>query len=384
VKIPLVAPQARRASNRFGTLVLLALAPSLLVLGWRAVLVVVSIVGLSLLADTLLRPRRHDVRRWPVILPIDALLLTALLPAHLAGGLIDGGDASLWPVIPAAALGLSLARRARELAPSPAFDSVVVIALGLHLLLGAAGLSPRSALQRDTIAVGDVLNVTPQDVAVQPWMRRPHEPASAALSIPWAADQLDTYLSPAAAIRAGTSADLDSLIRDRLPPLEDLVLLGHPSPIGMCSGVVLLGAILWGAYRQTIDYRIPLLSITAAYLALVVLPIPAAVGTRGATWRFLAMAHPDVGLATALTFVHYLLFASPLLFCLGLLASRGDTRPLHTRAVVVWSVGLGVLSAVSVLYYSVQFGPLAVLLVAPVLARWLDRRLARRPMVLPD
>ena len=381
------AAPARRLNNVTAAIVALTLASGCIFFGWRALLTIVVVVAFAAaVRRSMSQERLPRPRRWPVTLPLDALLLCGLLPAELAGGVDEPGlVGSLWFVLPVAAAMLVLAQRVRQAVPWPAFDPVVVALLILHVLLGRA-MDPRAALERGAIVRGDGLNAATASPAPQPWFQRPADADDApALRVPWAARRIDTYLS--GRIDAGDPKlgnNLDSLIRDELPPIEDLLLFGHPMPIGESSGVLLIGVLLWASYRRLIDWRVPLLATLACYVALAILPTPTSIAIEGRNWRLLPSMHVDVGPATGLTFVHYVLFASPALYTFGLLMTRGDSRPIHGRAIVAWSVALGVATAAALLYVSVIVGPLLAALPAPLLARWADRWLARRPMALAD
>ena len=67
---------------------------------------------------------------------------------------------------------------------------------------------------------------------------------------------------------------LQSLLLDKLPPLEDLIVGGHPGPFGTSSAIAVIIGGLMLLYRGLIDFRIPLLILLAAFAALLVLPIP--------------------------------------------------------------------------------------------------------------
>ena len=58
---------------------------------------------------------------------------------------------------------------------------------------------------------------------------------------------------------------LEGLLRDRLPPLEDLILGAHPGPIGTTSAIAVIVGGLLLLYRGVIDYRIPLLIVRDNY-----------------------------------------------------------------------------------------------------------------------
>jgi hypothetical protein len=376
-------PSARLTLNRFGTLAVLTLLPSLAVFGWRALLVFAGVLASNVVARAILREPDAAPRLWPRLLPADALLLAALLPAETAAG-------PLWPLVPAAGITLALLQRARCALPALPFDTAIPAALAMHaaaISFGSA-LVPRASLDRDALFVNDIARARDLTFSsVEPWYER--RPAveggeGSAQRVTWAATALDDYLRDRIRTSVSSTANLDNLIRDRLPPLEDLVLIGHPMPLGQASGVFLIAVVLWGAHRRTIDWRVPIIAGAFAYAALIVLPIPTSFSNFGGNWRFLAAARADVGPSTALTFAHYLVFASPLPLALGLFASRLDAKPLRPGAMMAWAATVGVASAAATLYVSVSVGALIVLAVAPLAARGFDRALARRPMRLPQ
>src|SRR5205085_3624409 len=99
----------------------------------------------------------------------------------------------------------------------------------------------------------------------------------------------------------GAFLSLEALLRDRMPPLEDLIIGGAPAAIGTgCAIAVIIGG-LFLLYRGMIDYRIPLLILTSAYLALLVLPIPIVIRAASRDWKWLAIRDPSVGWPLALT-----------------------------------------------------------------------------------
>jgi electron transport complex protein RnfD len=171
------------------------------------------------------------------------------------------------------------------------------------------------------------------------------------------------------------------LISDQLPPLEDLVVGGQPGPIGTSSAVAVIVGGLFLLYRGLIDYRIPLIIVITAYVLLLVLPIPARFVEDWPQWRVFVMREPDVDWATAYTFVHYELMASPLLFTALFLATAPSIRPLTRRARTVYALLVGVLVAPAQLYVSVSVGPYLALFAASLLTPLLDRWMPPKPLV---
>ena len=166
-----------------------------------------------------------------------------------------------------------------------------------------------------------------------------------------------------------------------MPPLEDLIVGGHPGPIGTsCQIAVIIGG-LFMLYRGVIDHRIPLLIIASAYVTLLVLPVPLAIDASVRQWHWVAIHQPGVGAALAVTFANYEVWASPLLFTAFFLATSSAIRPLARRGRTVYAIVVGVLSAIAQLYLSVSVGPYIALLAASVLAAGLDRFFKPRTLV---
>ena len=171
---------------------------------------------------------------------------------------------------------------------------------------------------------------------------------------------------------------LHELLRDRMPPLEDLIVGGQPGPIGSGSAIAVIIGGLFLLYRGVIDFRIPLLVTLAAFFALLVLPVPTVVTAQGAHFRWAALREADVQSQAAVTFVNYEIMASPLLFVAFFLATAAPLRPMSRRARAVYAVTLGAACAAAQLYLSASAGPyvalLAVSLVSPVFDRWFKSR----------
>ena len=101
----------------------------------------------------------------------------------------------------------------------------------------------------------------------------------------------------------------------------------------------------------------------------------------GPHYRWLTLREPDVRWETALTFVHYEIMASPLLFAALFLATAPSIRPINRRARVIYAVIAGLLSAPALLYVSVSMGPYLAVFSASLLTPLLDRWFSPRPLV---
>jgi electron transport complex protein RnfD len=160
-----------------------------------------------------------------------------------------------------------------------------------------------------------------------------------------------------------------------------MVFGGQPGPIGTSSAVAVIVGGLFLLYRGLIDHRVPLIIVLTAYVALLVLPVPARISDDRAHWSWLVVREGDVDWATALTFVHYEIMASPLLFTALFLAADPSIRPLNRRARTVYALLTGLLAAPAQLYISVSVGPYLALFAASLLSPVLDRVYRPDPMV---
>jgi len=119
---------------------------------------------------------------------------------------------------------------------------------------------------------------------------------------------------------------LDTLLRDRVPPLEDFVLGAVPGSIGATSAVAIIIGGLFLLYRGLIDFRIPLLITATAWCALLVLPVP-----EFSHWQWFPGHVAGIGWAMGVTLANYEVLASPLLFTAFFLAGSPNARPLTKR-----------------------------------------------------
>lgn len=363
------------------------LGAGIVLFGWRAVcavvVVLVSAIGANWLwsrAGSRGAALRYDHVIW------QALLLSLTLPAHLfaSGNAITPGGAALWPILPAAGLMLVALIWLVGGIGSERISPVIVTQLALFVLFHD-GLTPHYVLRRNHAVIGDLLHVdnpSPADSdeaalsAVNPgrtpWIFAHTTSHAAAVRLVPAAVQLETYTSGhSAPERVYTS--LRGLIRDRMPPLEDLIVGGQPAPIGSGSAIaVVIGGLIL-LYRGLIDFRIPVYVLLGALVGLILLPVPIFIGQDVEAWRWIAMEHRGVGAALGLTFANYELLASPLLLTAFFFATAPASRPMTRRARTLWAPLVGLLAAVFQLYVSASIGPYIALLIASLLTPTLDK-----------
>ena len=353
--------------------------------GWRSMLVMGGVVGSSAVA--LLLWRRVGARGGELRLTHGlwmAVLLGLALPAHLPATEIAGRPTHPWPIIPVAGLMLATTLWLFARAGSSRVHPVAVV----FLLIASAfsvTLTPRAVLQRDHLVTGDVTDVPdvapPRNAPIkEPWVTAPLIDGHDALLVRTAAVQLRDFTRGQAQLDRGWLT-LDEVIRDRLPPLEDLIIGGQPGPIGAGSAVAVIMGGLFLLYRGMIDYRVPLLIVLAAFATFLVLPIPVVITENVPRWRWFAAGQPNVGWSWAITFANYELMAGPLLFVACFLATAPGVRPMTKLARAVYAILVGVLAAVAQLYLSVSFGPYVALVLASPFTPLLDRWVRPRPLV---
>jgi Na+-translocating ferredoxin:NAD+ oxidoreductase RnfD subunit len=244
------------------------------------------------------------------------------------------------------------------------------------VLFGPA-LSGHTVLHRQSVLVGDVLAHAPHEAREQAWIDWRETPRADAVHFARpAAEELTAYTRGVLSPHKWLS--IDGLIREAMPPLEDLVIGGHPGPIGLSSAIAVLVGGLFLLYRGVIDYRVPLLTVLAAYLALLVLPVPVALSGNMITWRPIFLPRAQLDWSVMLTFANYQVLASPLLFVAFFLATSHCIAPMHARARVSFALLLGLLCAAAQVYFSCALGPYVALLVMGLFSPWLDDALGRR------
>lgn len=367
----------------YSTFFLGALFPTtagIILYGWHAIVATLAVVGSTALAVAFWRrigPRGRMLNYAHALWL--ALLLSLMLPAHLAAESMSGQ--AIWPILPVAGLILAILLWLLGGLGGGHLHPVLATYLLLVICFGGA-LVPHRVLNRSHLVTGELFHTGPldaQDLHTGPWISRRDEPADADYLEP-TAGQLTRYTSGQQAVGARKWMDLQGLLRDSMPPLEDFIVAGQPGPIGVSSVVAVIIGGLFLLYRGVIDYRIPLLTCAAAYLALLFLPIPAVIDNLP-QWRWAAFRTTANGWSVGLTFVNYEMMASPLIFVAFFLATSATVRPMTRRARTIYAMLLGVASAASQLYLSVSFGPYLALLVISLLTPQLDRWFRAKPLV---
>jgi electron transport complex protein RnfD len=357
---------------------------ALLTFGWRALGLVALVLSCCAAATAIWRRvgRRGDQLHYSHVLYLGALLALTL-PAHLFSWSVaepptpDG----TWTLVAAAAFVLVILSWLLGGAGSGRIHPAVLTFLFITVLFRDL-LVPHGVLQPHNLFFGDVAQTGPRTQVLprEPWLRTP---PNADFDAPYrepASRRLITYTT-------GTdrpplaSLSLEDLLRDRMPPLEDLIVGGQPAPIGQASAIAVIIGGLFLLYHGLIDYRIPLLTIVSAYVTLLVLPIPLAITTDDVVWRWLPLRDPGAGFAMAATFVHYELLAGPLLLVAFFFATTPACRPMYRRGRAIYGVLIGIAAAALQLYFDVASGPFLAMLAVSLLTPTLDRLFRPRPLV---
>ncbi len=354
----------------------------LLFYGWRALAALLMVGAGTAIGVAVWRrigPRGEQLS-YPHSLWL-ALLLAMMLPAHLATGGHFGNSGPPWCVLPAAGLVLAIFLWVLGGLGAGRVHPVLVTYLVIATLFFDL-LTPHWVLQRGHLLVGDVLHGQANDsryLGNDPWYHRPAIPLRDSEYADPAAESLTHYTSGREVPPRGW-LPIQSLLHDNLPPMEDLVVGSHPSPIGTGSAAAVIVGGLFLLYRGLIDFRIPLLIVLTNFAALLILPTPTVL-TEHTQWHWFVSRQPEVGWGTGITFANYELLASPVLFMAFFLATSPSIRPMSRRARVMYSMVAGAGSAALQLYLSTSIGPYVALLIASLLTPVFDMWFRPRALV---
>jgi electron transport complex protein RnfD len=351
-----------------------------LLFGWRALGTLLLVSTSSATAMFIWRRigSRGATLRWDHVLWL-SVLLGMTLPAHLFTG-FGALTLAYWPLLVAAGWILVIFVWLLGGIGSGRVHPILITHLLLFVFCHEL-LVPQQVLQRMHMGWGDLLDVASVDQSHSaPWSALENNPANDAFrSIP-TSELLPAYTRGTEnSSRAWTT--LVALLRDRVPPLEDLIVGGHPSPIGTGSIIAVIMGGLFLLYRGLIDYRVPLLIVLSAAAAFILLPVPVFIKESGAIWSWLPMRDPRVGWEVGVTLMSYEIMSGPLVFMAFFLATSPAVRPIANRPRVIYALLAGVLTAVFQLYVSVSIGAYLALLAATIITPTFDKYFRPRTLV---
>lgn len=358
------------------------LSAGILLYGWRAAGATALLWMTMLLAAAVWKRAGRFAFDLPQGGGYGVLLLSLAIPAHLFS--LQALDGMRWPWLLLVSMGLLLAIL-RWLEHAVGWEGVrsVLLCIILFGWIFPSALTPRWVLQRGHLILGDLRDapsgLDPSAVK-ETWTTRKAQNEFDAIRVEPPVRPL-SFFSRGQSFATQEYLSIDGLLREFLPPLEDVVIAGQAAPIGQASGIAIIIGGLFLIYRGLIDYRIPVLILAATGLTLLLLPTPIALTPTGVEWRWMTGRDPAVGWATALTFMNYHLLASPLLLMAFFFATDAGIRPLDRRSRVLFALLVGVLAGGAQLYVSTAYGPFMALLAVSLFTPLLDSRHRARPLI---
>jgi Na+-translocating ferredoxin:NAD+ oxidoreductase RnfD subunit len=353
--------------------VLVPLGAGLIAFGWRSAVAVGITVSASILFGLVWRLVGQR-GRWitPSTMLWLGLLLVMLMPAELADWRVN------WTIL--AAAGGVLAMVLWLLGGPSGRVHPVVIAVLVVAALFPKEMTPKRVLPRWAAIRGDLLTMAPASPGspglrqgVAPWWRMPvPEVDRQGVIVGAPASRVLTDFTRSSATQDGTWISMEQLVRDRLPPLEDLMFIGQPGPLGAASAAAVVAGGLFLIYRRLIDHRLPLYGTVGFIATMMLFRLPVLVTETGPVYTWAAFSSPHVGGPLATTFAAYELVAGPLLFVLLFIAGSPVSRPMARRARLLYALLIGSVAAVFQIYVSVALGPLLAMALVNLITPNLD------------
>jgi Na+-translocating ferredoxin:NAD+ oxidoreductase RnfD subunit len=367
----------------------------LLLYGWRALAMLLVMLPVSAAAFMVWRRIGSRGRQLHLSHTLWlTMLLWLMLPAHLMGGRTIA-QAGAWAIPVCASILLVMANWLLGGVGAGRIHPVLVTYFLLVVAFDPM-LSPVAVLQRHRIFSGDLsraaLPSPPAHAYIKEgYLKTPPVEGADALLLEPAGGRLLAFTSGQR--RPGRSwLTLESLLRDEMPPLEDLIIGGQPGPIGATCAVAIIIGGLFLLYRGIIDFRVPVFVFVGALVALLTLPIPVLIKDGRPQWHWMAFrVHPfvsqtgspyeTVGWAKMVTFANYEIMIGPMVLMAFFLATAPTLRPMARRARVLYGLLLGVTAAGMQLYVSISFGSYLALLIVSLLTPLFDRMFRQHPLV---
>ena len=344
--------------------------------GWRVLGVWAFIIAGAFASRAVLarfRTWREPLSRTRIV--VDAVLIGLFYPATLFDlGIPTTHNQAQWPALLAIGIGLAvcewLARVQKRIRFHPVALAVAVVALA------SPNLSHTDRVLARFHVGGDILDERTQlrpTSSAEPWFDSDTDRRARVCVVAPAEVRMDDYLhgiDPAGRV----TQTMSRLVSDDLPPLEDLVIGGHPTRIGCASAIALLIGGLFLVYRGYIAWRMPMIMLLATYATILVMPVPVIVGPDLLVRHWLVLSDPQVRAPMAFTFANYLMMGSPILLVTLFLATRPDLRPDRPMMIARYALVYGILAGVLTTLLSVSLGAIAAVLITQAVFGFCARR----------
>ena len=386
---PVAGALSRGHVGRFYLLYMLGalfpLSMGLALYGWRGLAVVGIVVASASLTTLVWRRigRRGAALHLSQIVWL-ALLMGMMLPAHLTmESASNGAKIHGWAIAAAAGMLVVISTWVFGAVGFSRIQPLMVAYLAI-LLVFYPVLEPQLVLHKTHAVFGDLRNYDASGQARhEAWVfsRRDINAPDAYLVPTTAARHLTRYTHGNYTADLQEPVSIQTLIRDDLPPLEDLVVGGHPGPIGASSAIAVIIGGLFLLYRGLIDYRVPLYVTFFAFVGFLILPVPVAVNETGAQWQPPLLPFARLELIQVVSFANYQLVAGSLLLVAFFMATAPSICPLDRRARGIYAIVLGLAIALCQTYVSVASGPYVALLLVGLIVPWLEDRFRSSPLV---
>lgn len=366
-----VLPTARTfLRSRVAATIPLLLASSL-VFGWRAILLVLFTMLLCWSAQGVWRwltDSDEEFGPWRV----SSILLALMLPTSAAALPFETVAGSSRFIVPAAAMLFLLTSLIRLRIRRPVIEPVILTILLLHTFFPTSMTSHR-VLAADALGIYNLFDESRAPLPASIWFR--DVGGGPVIERVSAMDELDRYMSSG----RDESLSVSTFLLERMPSLEDLVIGGHPTPMGQVGAIYALAGALVMSWRGVIDLRTPMLFLIAFYAAILLLPIPGFLTQNSIDALQHGFRESSPGFETGLTFANYILLSSPAVFAACFVATLPTVEPIARGARLFWSPLAGIGSAIATLYFDVATGAYLALLFAGMLSPWFDWFFGPRP-----
>jgi Na+-translocating ferredoxin:NAD+ oxidoreductase subunit D len=173
---------------------------------------------------------------------------------------------------------------------------------------------------------------------------------------------------------------LGRYLTDHLPTLQQYILGYHAGPIGQACAPVLILVGIYFIYRGYLHWQLPLIFVSAAYIAAAILPV-IAIEPNTSTPLFIVWPLVAENIESGFTYINYHLFSGGLLMGALILSADTTARPITIYGQMIFAVGAGILTMVFSLYSNIPIPCYAALLTMAIFTPALDRITRQSPAI---